>query len=308
MTDRVLMVGESVVDVVAQADGTDVDHPGGSPANVAVAMARLGAQVDLVTAVGPDPRGELLIGHLQDSGVRVVGDPVVLQRTSTAVARLGEAGAATYTFDLRTDLPDPPAGRWTHVHTGSVAALVEPGRSKVQQLLATHRHEATVSYDINARPALTGVGPELTAAVEGVCALSDLVKASDEDLAVVYPGATLEESVRRILALGPVAVVVTEGARGASCYTADHIVDVPGLEVGVVDTIGAGDSFIAALLDGLRRAGRLGRAPAERLSATSREQWYAAVSRANAAAAITVSRAGANPPSSQELAHDRTPV
>lgn len=303
MTDgRVLVVGESVVDVVPMPDGSTAEHPGGSPANVAVALTRLGVPVDLVTAVGPDTRGDLLLHHLHRSGVRVVGDTAILPRTSTAVARLDADGAASYDFDLRTDLADPPPSEdRAHVHAGSVAAVVEPGRSAVHRVLASHRKTATISYDINARPALTGSGPHLAAAVEEVCALSDLVKASDEDLAVVYPGMPTEEAARRLLALGPASVIVTRGAAGATCYTPEQEVRVPGFGVRVVDTIGAGDSFLAALLDGLLRTGCLGEAGADRLSRASRAQWYAVLSRANAAAAITVSRAGANPPTHHEL-------
>lgn len=303
MTDgRVLVVGESVVDVVPRDDGTTVEHPGGSPANVAVALTRLGVPVDLVTAVGPDARGDSLLRHLQRSGVRVVGDAAILPLTSTAVARLDAHGAASYDFDLRTDLPEPPATTdRVHVHAGSVAAVVEPGRSAVRRVLASHRKTATISYDINARPALTGSGSDLATAVDEVCALSDLVKASDEDLAVVYPGAPTDEAARRILALGPAAVVVTRGASGATCYTQAQEISVAGFGVSVVDTIGAGDSFLAALLDGLLRSDCLGEAGADRLSGASRAQWYAVLSRANAAAAITVSRAGADPPTHHEL-------
>jgi fructokinase len=300
--ERVLVIGESVVDVVPQPDGTTIEHPGGSPANVAVALTRLGVPVDLVTAVGPDTRGDLLLGRLESSGVRVVGDAAILPRTSTAVARLDADGAATYAFDLLTDLADPPASRdWGHIHVGSVAAVVEPGRSTVRRILASQRATVTVSYDINARPALTGSGPDLTSAVEEVCSLSDVVKTSDEDLAVVYPGASLDEGARRILALGPAAVVVTQGAAGAMCYTHDDVVRVPGFGVAVVDTIGAGDSFLATLLEGLLRTGGLGGAGTESLSTATRAGWYAVLSRANAAAAITVSRAGANPPTHHEL-------
>lgn len=302
VAERVLVLGESVVDVVDAPGGVTVEHPGGSPANVAVALTRLGVPVDLVTAVGADTRGDLLLEHLRSAGVTVVGDAAILPRTSTAIARLDAAGGATYVFDLRTDLaePDPSPDR-THVHVGSVAAVVEPGRSVVRRTLASSRTAATVSYDINARPALTGTGPALTAAVEEVCSLSDLVKASDEDLAAVHPDADLDESARRILALGPAAVVVTRGSKGATCFTADHVVDAPGFDVGVVDTIGAGDSFLAGLLDGLLRAGRLGRSGRAGLRATSRAQWYSVLSRANAAAAITVSRPGADPPTQRDL-------
>lgn len=302
MAERILVVGESLVDVVRGADGSTVEHPGGSPANAAVALARLGVPVDLLTGVGPDTRGDLLLRYFRASGVQVVGEVAVLPHTSTAVASLDDAGVASYRFDLRTDLPEPlPQPNRVHVHTGSVAAVVEPGRSAVRRALAAHRPTATISYDINARPALTGTGPDIVAAVEELCALSDLVKASDEDLDVLFPGMALVDAARRLLALGPSAVVVTRGADGAACFTADRVVEVPGLDVVVVDTIGAGDSFLAGLLDGLLRAGRLGRAQDGGLSDAPYSLWRSLLARANAAAAITVSRAGANPPTSLEI-------
>ena len=220
MNRTALVIGESLVDIVSNSDGSSVEHPGGSPANVAVALARLGADVGLATAYADDRLGGLLDQHFANAGVSLAGDPHVLARTSSAVATLDDTGAASYVFDLEWDLPpvptaDPPA----LVHTGSLAAVMEPGAGTVAAAIAALAPTSTVSYDINARPAATGVDAEIVARVEALVALSDVVKASDEDLEVLYPGSEVEECVERLLGLGAGAVVVTWGGKGASCHT-----------------------------------------------------------------------------------------
>ena len=137
------------------------------------------------------------------------------------------------------------------VHTCSLGAVLRPGADDVRRLLERLRPTATVSYDINVRPAVTGTGPEVVRAVEEVVALADLVKASDEDLEALYPDDTVEQSVARLLGLGPSAVVVTRGRDGATWFSADGRVDAPSTDVEVADTIGAGDTFGAAMLDAL---------------------------------------------------------
>lgn len=298
-----LVLGEALVDVVRDGrTGRTAEHPGGSPANVAVALSRLGHRVELLTALGPDDHGRLVTGHLEEAGVHLAADPVILARTSTARAEVDGTGAASYEFDIAGDLPLLDiAGHRTHLHTGSIAALLAPGCDAIAAAVAEHADRATVSYDVNARPQVTGTGTRVTEAVERIVRLSDLVKASDEDLATIYPDLDLEAAVARLLELGPSAVVLTEGAAGARCVSAAGTVRVPARTVEVVDTIGAGDTFCAGLLDGLLAAGCLGVDGRERLLAATPDLWYDALDRAGAAAAVAVSRAGAAPPSRREL-------
>ena len=303
MNRYALVIGESLVDIVSLTDGSSVEHPGGSPANVAVALARLGADVGLATAYADDRLGRLLDQHFADAGVSLVGDPHVLARTSSAVATLDESGAATYAFDLEWVLPplppsDDPAAL---VHTGSLGAVMEPGAGTVAATVAELARTSTVSYDINARPAATGVDEGIVSRVEALVALSDVVKASDEDLEALYPGSAVEKTVRRLLGLGAGTVVVTWGGEGASCHTTAGSFEVAAERVDVADTIGAGDSFCAALLDGLRRRDLFGAARRPDLRSLPLDAWREVVERANRAAAITVSRPGANPPSEAEL-------
>jgi fructokinase len=292
-----LVVGESLVDVVHRPDGTTVEHAGGSAANVALALARLGRPVQLLTAFGDDERGAVLARHLNQSAVGLVGDPHALDRTATALATLAADGSASYTFDIEWRLNDVPDLQPVAVHACSIGAVLEPGATDVRRLLEDLRPSATISYDVNARPAVTGAGPDLVRAVEEVAALADLVKASDEDLDVLYPGEPVGQVVDRLLGLGPSAVVVTRGRHGALWFGAGTRVDVPATEAEVADTIGAGDSFGAAVIDSLWDLNALG----GRLTGLESGDVEFVLRQAARAAAITVSRPGADPPYRHEL-------
>jgi fructokinase len=292
-----LVVGESLIDVVQRPDGTTVEHAGGSAANVALALARLGRPVQLLTAFGDDERGAVLARHLNQSAVGLVGDPHALDRTATALATLAADGSASYTFDIEWRLNDVPDLQPVAVHACSIGAVLEPGATDVRRLLEDLRPSATISYDVNARPAVTGAGPDLVRAVEEVAALADLVKASDEDLDVLYPGEPVGQVVDRLLGLGPSAVVVTRGRHGALWFGAGTRVDVPATEAEVADTIGAGDSFGAAVIDSRWDLNALG----GRLTGLESGDVEFVLRQAARAAAITVSRPGADPPYRHEL-------
>jgi fructokinase len=279
MTDF-LVVGEALVDIVQRADGSTVEHPGGSAANVAVALARLGRPVELLTAFADDARGAVLARHLNQSAVGLVGDPHRLGRTSTALARLADDGSASYTFDIEWRLTELPELTPQVVHACSIGAVLAPGAD-----------------DVNTRPAVTGVGPDVVQAVERVVALADLVKASDEDLHALYPGDTIEDAVERLRGLGASAVVVTRGRGGATWYGPDGRVDVASHEIDVVDTIGAGDTFGAGILDALYDLGAVG----GRLPGLGSSEVDGVLRHATRAAAVTVSRPGADPPYRHEL-------
>src|SRR4051794_26897779 len=162
----VLVVGESLIDIVHAADGTTAEYAGGSAANVAVALSRLGRPVRFVTAWADDERGAVLAKHLSDAGVELATDPVVLERTATAAATIGADGAASYEFDLDWRIGDVEPGRPVAVHVCSIGAVLEPGADQVLDLLTGLRGTTTITYDVNARPAITGTGPELVRLVE----------------------------------------------------------------------------------------------------------------------------------------------
>ncbi len=256
------MVGEAVVDIVRTDDGSVSEHPGGSAVNVAVALARLGREVALATSFADDANGRLVAAHLQAAGVGLANDPHALARTSTAMASLAEDGSARYEFDLDwrlNPLPDRPPVAMLHVC--SLGAVLAPGAATTWELASRLRGEALVSYDLNARPEATGAGPDVVTAVERMAAVSDLVKASDEDLAALYPDRDIDDAARWLRSLGPAAVAVTRGDQGASWFGDGGRIDVPADPVGVVDTIGAGDTFSAAHARRPARAGRLGGRP-----------------------------------------------
>lgn len=298
-----LVVGESLVDVVRRPGG-DQSHAGGSGANTAVALARLGRETWMATAWARDAHGELLRRHLDDNGIHLLGDPYVLARTSTAVATIGADGSAAYEFDLETRLPGGvlPADRSPVVVTcGSIMAVTEPGAAGVRRVVREQRERALVHYDVNARTEVTGARPEMVARVEELAGDCHLVKASEEDLAALWPGLGEDDVVARLLDLGAVAVVLTRGDRGASWRSATLAVDVASPAVDVVDTIGAGDTLGAAMLDELWRRGVVGPGSGQRLAALDPEAVRAVLEFATRAASVTVSRPGADPPRAHEL-------
>ncbi len=227
----------------------------------------------------------------------IAGDPHALDRTATALATLADDGSATYTFDIEWRLNPIPDLTPVAVHACSIGAVLEPGATDVRRLLEDLRPHATVSYDVNARPAVTGAGPDLVRSVEEVVALADLVKASDEDLQTLYPDEPVERLVDRLRGLGPDVVVVTRGPHGATWYADGGHVDVAAAEAEVADTIGAGDTFGAAILDALGDIDALG----GRLTGLERDEVDFVLRHAASAAAITVSRPGADPPYRHEL-------
>lgn len=300
----VLVVGESLVDVVVPAGGDaseGVRRPGGSPMNVAVGLARLEVPTRLVTRLGDDEDGRLVREHLTASHVDLAPgtvDPAT--STGVATARLDGAGVATYDFEVTWDLPPTPLPEDCRaLHVGSIGAGVRPGRDAVVAL-AAQAHEAglPVSFDPNARPAFTPDADQAWRDVLELAALCDLVKLSDEDAEFLQPGRDLLELAHALLGTGPALVVVTGGGGVATAVTrAGEVVVAESRNVGVADTVGAGDSFMAALVAATlpdRAAGLWAGGPPHRRVAD-----YLAA--AHEAAAITVTRRGADPPRLNEL-------
>jgi fructokinase len=312
----VLAVGEALVDEVRRPDGSAAEHPGGSIANVALTLGRLGRDVRLATWLGADARGDLVRGWLAASGVGLVEGSDGAERTSVAVATLDDGGSASYDFDLTWQVPAQALpGRDTSaeasaqvggsdavaVHTGSIAAMLEPGATQVRELLEAARTTSTITYDPNARPAIMGPADEVRPRVEALVRLSDVVKVSDEDLGWLYPGTDPVAVAREWQRGTPALVVVTFGGKGAVAVSDAGEVEAVAPQVEVVDTVGAGDSFMGALIDGLWEHGLLGADRRDALDAVGADTVQRVLDRCCAVAAITVSRAGANPPRRQEV-------
>ncbi|GAA1188820.1 fructokinase [Kitasatospora gansuensis] len=301
-TPSFLVVGESVADIVRTPGQPDVPHPGGSPANVAYGLARLGRRVALLTQLGADEVGGLITAHLRSAGVELLTDGQTGVRTPTAIVTLDPDGKAGYAFDIHWSLrPVEPPVPADHVHLGSIAAVLPPGAEAALGLVQRLRPGASVSYDPNVRPALFGAPDGAPARVERCVALSDLVKASDEDVAWLYPGWSEQRVAEHWLGLGPGLVLITRGGAGAAAFTRYGTAQEPAVPAAVVDTVGAGDSFMAAVLDALATCGLLGAGARPALAALAPDVLAELLRHAGRAAAITVSRAGANPPTGAEL-------
>lgn len=307
----ILVCGEALLDLV-QVDHSDGPPmlralPGGGPANTAIAAARLGESVLLVTRVGTDAGGDLVCAHLRRSGV---DDRLVVRAsepTTLALVTLAESGDARYAFYFestagwawrRSDLPVALPDGVNAVHLGSMALAAPPGYDALSDFVSRVHEAATISLDPNVRLGVVGDLAAYRAALESLAGRCHLVRASEEDLAALYPGLGTPEALARLAALGPRCVVATRGAAAPLARVGDETIEGPERAVRVVDTVGAGDTFSAALLHVFARQGLL----ASRLEAITATQVAEALSFAAAAASITCERQGADPPTADEVA------
>lgn len=303
------VIGEALVDVVSREGEEPRAHVGGSPMNVAVGLARLGHDVQFLGRYGRDEYGRQVADHLTGNGVRLPFDADALP-TSVAQATLNETGAASYDFQLDWSLDISPERidellRDTDaLHAGSIGAMLEPGATVVGQALERARGHALISYDPNCRPSIIPDSSDARARAEKIVALSHVIKASDEDLLWLYPHRSIEDSARAWLKAGARLVVVTRGVMGpwaVSRGTGRDGVEVPAARVTVADTVGAGDSFMAALLSGLADRNILGPTAASALDEVDSAQLTELLRHAAAAAGVTVSRSGADLPTRADL-------
>lgn len=313
-----VVVGESLVDIVVPRTGAPSCAVGGSPLNVAVGLARLDVETLLVTQVGDDEHGGRITAHLEASGVRLSeGSVVPGRRTSTATARLDEASAALYDFDLTWDLESQPLPSGRAMHVGSLGAFLEPGRAAVVDMLRAAAEAGWfLSYDPNMRPAFV---PDPLQAWHQVCevaALCPLVKMSVEDVVLLRPdlapqGTAQDSGIARkaaahaageLLEQGEATemVIVTRGGDGADAYLSGCEMSVTAPRVEVVDTVGAGDSFMAATLAILDDWSLPATGPGA-LDALDSDRIRILLSGAAEVAALTCQQRGANPPQRRQL-------
>ena len=307
----VCVIGEALIDLVAEdaassggGPATYRAHPGGSPFNVAIGLARLGRHSMLQARLSGDAFGRQLRGHAERNGVDLSAAVSATEPSTLAIVGLDDERNATYDFYLngtadwqwtREELDRAPQdAEWIHV--GSLASWTEPGCSVISEHLRERRAAgATVSFDPNIRPLLMHDQPRAVAMVEQMVALATVVKASEEDLAWLYPGQAPADVLPAWRALGPEVVVVTEGGKGARALgSSGQLISVPAQRVRVVDTVGAGDAFMAGLINALCERDVHAVAAADD---TLRE----VVGEAMLVAALTVTRSGANPPTAAEL-------
>lgn len=302
------VIGEALVDVVHSNDAPMHAYPGGSPLNVAVGAARLGHKTRFIGHYGTDEHGDSIAAHLSASKVQVPFEPRAA-RTSTAQAYIGEDGAARYEFDIDWSLDSYAddilalAPSCEALHTGSIGAMLEPGAHVVAQALTAARESALISYDPNCRPTIISDRALARGWAEKFAALASVVKASDEDLTWLYPDRSLAETAHAWLDLGVELMVITRGEVGPIAYTRAYPngIEEPAYRVEVADTVGAGDSLMAALIAALLDRGISGAQARSKLAALTREDIQNLLRFSATAAGITVSRSGANPPTREEL-------
>lgn len=294
---RFVVVGEALVDNIDAGGGRE-RYPGGSPLNVAVGLARLGSPVRFFTTLADDDDGAMVQLHAARSGVAL--EAAVTTRTSSAFVLANALdGSPEYRFDIAWEPSMIPDFEADIAHTGSIAATLTPGCESVLAWMRRQRRRSLMSYDPNIRPGVTGTGEDVVALVEEAVSLSDIVKVSREDLDALYGPEPSLSVAARWLDYGATMVVVTNGGRAATAFRAKGEVSVPAVVVPVVDTVGAGDSFAAAFLHALARSSALpGRAALLSVTDAVIESSLRFASRC---AAITVGRAGANPPHLEEV-------
>ncbi|QIS18402.1 carbohydrate kinase family protein [Nocardia terpenica] len=308
----VAVAGEALVDLVPlEGAGQFQAVPGGSPANVAVGLARLGTPARMLARIGADPLGRRVREYLRDNGVGLDYAVDAMEPTSLAVVDLDGEGVAHYDFRIEgtadwqwtdAELEHVLDGQVAALHTGSLALMIEPGGNALLRLVERARDTVTVSYDPNARKQLMNreaTGERVRAMLE----LADVVKVSAEDLAWLRPGWTPEDALADWITRGPALVVVTLGGDGSIAATAADPTPIhrPGKQIRLVDTVGAGDAFTSGLLSGLHRRDLLGADRRPVLRELPKPDLTAVLDEATLTAALTCTRRGANPPTAEEI-------
>jgi fructokinase len=308
----VAVAGEALVDFVPAGEpGVFRAAPGGSPANVAVGLARLEVPTRLLARIADDLLGHRIRAHLDGNGVDLSFAVRAAEPTSLAIVAVGPDGVVEYDFRVEGtadwqwrdhELAGALDGQVVALHAGSLALTMPPGADALQRLLAQARQAMTVTYDPNCRPLLMGSPDAVRGRVENLVALADVVKASADDLAWLLPDRPPEQVAEAWLARGPSMVVITLGPAGLVAATRQAgVLRRPGRAVEVVDTVGAGDACMAALLAGLHRRDLLGGPRRPALQALDAATLTELADEAVLAAAITCTRPGADPPTADEL-------
>lgn len=289
-----LVIGEALIDIVCGEVGGQSQHVGGSPLNVAVGLARLGRSVDFLTHIGDDVHGERIAEYVKAAGVQLVSGSMNAAKTPTAIATIAADGSASYCFDLDWQLSGtPPVPPPLFIHTGSIAAVREPGCLAVAALLDAYRVSATVTFDPNVRPSLIIDRDQARERIDKLIERADIVKVSEEDLYWLCPDRSAQDTARSWLASGPAIVALTMGDRGSVAFCSAGETRVAAKPVDVVDTVGAGDAFMAGLLDALWELGLLGGVRRDALRRIGLDSLTSALEAAATTSALAVGRAGA---------------
>jgi len=300
LSDQIWVVGEVLIDLIPDRD-QHLAVVGGGPANTAKALAKLGVETYFIDGISNDEHGQMAKAELLSANVLLDYAQYSNKPTCTAKVTLDSLGIASYefiientaTFDFSDQwLPDPQTHKPLLLHIGTLATVIEPGASVLFKWAQSVAHVAPIVFDPNIRPAVLSDRNEYVKKVEKWVAISSAVKVSDEDLNWLYPGKAIDEIVKNWLEEGVQIVVVTLGDKGITAYRENEQLSVDAVKVVVADTVGAGDTVGAVLVEAIVNNG---------LDKLTGEALKTMLNRASKAAAITVSHTGANPPSKEEI-------
>lgn len=309
----IICCGENLIDMVPAGDSARAPYggfrvaPGGCPYNSAIAAARLGADVQFLGAMASDFLGDKLFSRLADNGV---GTDLLLRSArpvTLAFVERSPSGEARYAFYAEGaadrslavgDLPSALPAEARFLLAGSISLVLEPVAGALSALIEREKKRLLVSFDPNIRPSLVPDRKAYLQKFEALCGACAIVKASDSDLEWLYGPSPLSEILSHILGLGPELVFATLGEKGSMAATRRAAAAAEALRVPIADTIGAGDTFHAAILAVLDGRGVASRA---RIAALDEGQLSALLRFASAAAALNCTREGADPPRLEEL-------
>jgi fructokinase len=297
---QVWVAGEVLIDLIP--DGSERKPiVGGGPANTAKALSKIGIDTQFIDGISSDEYGQMAKEELVESGVKLDYVKYSDKPTCLAIISLSDSGSASYefvientaTFDFTsTWLPNPQTERPVLLHIGTLATVIEPGASVLFEWAQSVAKVAPIVFDPNIRPAVMNDREQYVKQVERWVSVSSAVKVSDEDLKWLYPTLEIDQVVNNWLAKGPSLIVVTYGDKGLAGYRQGKKVSVDAVKVKVADTVGAGDTVGAILVEAIVKDG---------LDALNGVRLEMMLKRAAKAAATTVSRSGANPPTLKEI-------
>ena len=299
----VWVCGEALIDLIPVEPGSEqrIAIPGGGPANTAHALARLEIATEFIGGLSDDQYGQRMRAEFIAGRVGLTFTPEHQLPTCLAIVSIALDGGATYEFKIdgtatfafaTKNLPEPKVIKPDAIYIGTLGTIIEPGASILKDWILKAKEYAPIIYDPNIRSSVISDRSRYQEVVKNWVALSNIVKASEDDLAWLYPDTDPLEIARSWVSLGVELVVITKGENGIIGVTENQEVSIPGVQVDVIDTVGAGDTVGAVLVEALVEFG-LEKLTSELLSHT--------LHRAALAAAITCSRLGANPPTKTEL-------
>ena len=297
---QVWVTGEVLIDLIP--DGSDrIPIVGGGPANTAKALSKLGIDTQFIDGISTDDFGQMAKGELVSAGVKLDHVKYSDKPTCLAIVSLSATGSASYefvienttTFDFTPDwLPNPQTELPALLHIGTLAIAIEPGAAVLFEWAQSVAKVAPIVFDPNIRPAVITDRDLYVKQVELWVSISSAIKVSYEDIRWLYPSFEIDQVINNWLAKGPSLIVVTYGDKGLAGYRIDEKVSVDAVKVAVADTVGAGDTVGAILVEAIVKDG---------LNTLSGVRLEMMLKRAAKAAAITVSRSGANPPTLKEI-------